>query len=58
MIGVLGSLCGRGGIGIHNRLKFKLSASSETLGVEPLKVGETFKMAIPNEVPQGKRVET
>ena len=39
---------GRGGIGIHNRLKNKnLSAPCENTGVELLKNGETCKMAIP-----------
>ena len=35
-----------------------LGASLETKNVELLKVGETFYMAIPSEVPKGKRVET
>ena len=35
-------MCGRGGIGIHNGLE-TLSASVETLGVEPLKFGESVQ---------------
>ena len=35
-----------------------LGASLETVNVELLKLGETFKMAIPNQAPKGEGVET
>ena len=36
----------------------RLGASLETKNVELLKVGETCKMAIPNQAPKGEGVET
>lgn len=36
----------------------KLSALVETLGVELVKLGETFNMAIPSEALKRERVET
>ena len=35
--------------GIHSRLKKNLSAQLETIGVEPVKFGEHFKMSTPSE---------
>jgi len=43
--------------GKHNRLKL-LSASAETPGVELLKFGETFQMAIPSQAQRWEGVET
>ncbi len=36
----------------------KLSASLETMGVELVKFGETFQLAIPSEALKRERVET
>ena len=47
-----------GGIGRHAGLVDKLSALWEIKGVEPLKFGETFKMATPSQASTEEGVET
>jgi len=46
-------LCLSGGIGRHRRLTDNLSTLREISCVNPVKFGETFKMAIPSEARKG-----